>query len=112
MFKSTTRLILFIMLSSVLMTLLCCSRHSKVWEELDLAEKLMDVNPDSAIIIIERIDTSALKDDEESARYALLKSMALDKNYIDTTSFDILQPAIDYYLEKGSADERLRTLYY
>lgn len=100
------------MLSSVLMTLLCCSRHSKVWEELDLAEKLMDVNPDSAIIIIERIDTSALKDDEESARYALLKSMALDKNYIDTTSFDILQPAIDYYLEKGSADERLRTLYY
>ena len=46
------------------------------------------------------------------ARYALLKSMALDKNYIDTTTFDVLQPAIDYYLKKGSADEKLRTYYY
>ena len=44
--------------------------------------------------------------------YALLRSMALDKNYIDTTIFDILQPAIDYYPEHGTADERLRTYYY
>ena len=36
-------------------------------------------------------------------------SMALDKNYIDTTTFDIIQPAIDYYLSKGNADEKLRT---
>lgn len=39
-------------------------------------------------------------------------SMALDKNYIDTTTFDVLQPAIDYYLTRGTADEKLRTLYY
>jgi hypothetical protein len=38
--------------------------------------------------------------------------MALDKNYIDTTTFDVLQPAIDYYLDHGTPDERLRTLYY
>lgn len=47
-----------------------------------------------------------------SPKYALLMSMALDKNYIDTTSFDVLQPAIDYYLEKGTPDEKLRTYYY
>ncbi len=39
-------------------------------------------------------------------------SMALDKNYIDTTTFDVLQPAIDYYLKKGTPDEELRTYYY
>ena len=49
---------------------------------------------------------------EEVARYALMKSMALDKNYVDTTTFDVLQPAIDYYFKKGSPDERLRTYYY
>ena len=38
--------------------------------------------------------------------------MALDKNYIDTTTFDVLQPAIDYYIKKGSPDEKLRTYYY
>ncbi|MDE6511230.1 MAG: hypothetical protein K2L00_03945, partial [Muribaculaceae bacterium] len=53
-----------------------------------------------------------LKGKRERARYALLKSMALDKNYVDTTAFDILQPAIDYYLENGTPDEKLRTYYY
>ena len=49
---------------------------------------------------------------EEKAEYALLLSMALDKNFVDTTTFSIIQPAIDYYLEKGTPDEKLRTLYY
>ena len=38
--------------------------------------------------------------------------MALDKNCIDTTTFDILQPAIDYYIKHGTPDEQLRTYYY
>lgn len=112
MIKRTTRLTVLMMLSCLLMTLISCDRHSEAWNELNQAELLMGTKPDSALTIIERINTSAIKGEEETARYALLKSMALDKNYIDTTSFDILQPAIDYYLENGSADERLRTLYY
>ena len=38
--------------------------------------------------------------------------MALDKNYIDKTSFEVLQPAIDYYEDNGSATDKLRTYYY
>ena len=38
--------------------------------------------------------------------------MALDKNYIDKTDFDVLQPAIDYYEDHGSATDKLRTFYY
>ncbi len=68
--------------------------------------------PDSSLLIIDHIPTENLSDTEQKARYALLKSMALDKNYIDTTTFDVLQPAIDYYLDHGTPDERLRTLYY
>ncbi len=79
---------------------------------MDKAEELMNSRPDSALTVLSSIEKTSLGDDEEKARYALLMSMALDKNYIDTTSFDVLQPAIDYYLEKGTPDERLRTLYY
>ena len=50
--------------------------------------------------------------DADGPRYALLRSMALDKNYIDTTDFSVLQPAIDYYLTKGTPDQKLRTYYY
>ena len=79
---------------------------------MDRAESLMESAPDSAMTILDSISLGALSSQKDKARYALLKSMALDKNYIDATSFDLLQPAIDYYLKKGSPDEKLRTLYY
>jgi len=100
-----------IMLVSAIL-LFACERHSQIWEQMDTAEKLMNNKPDSALIILENIPVSSIKDKEVSARYALLKSMALDKNYIDTTTFDILQPAIDYYVQNGTPDEKLRTYYY
>lgn len=88
-----------------------CSNH-KQQKTLNRAESLMEAHPDSALTILEGIEKSELGSKEEKARYALLMSMALDKNYIDTTSFDVLQPAIDYYLENGNPTEKLRTYYY
>ncbi len=88
-----------------------CSNH-KVQVTLTRAESLMESYPDSALSLLKGIEKSDLGSREEQARYALLLSMALDKNYIDTTNFQVLQPAIDYYLEKGNANEKLRTYYY
>lgn len=79
---------------------------------MDMAEDLMDTKPDSAIVILENIPIININNKKIAARYALLKSMALDKNYIDTTTFDVLQPAIDYYTKNGTPDEKLRTYYY
>jgi len=79
---------------------------------MDKAEDLMNSRPDSALAILSTIDKYRLGDEEEKARYALLKSMALDKNYIDTTSFDVLQPAIDYYPANGMSNDKLRTWFY
>ena len=62
----------------------------------------MDAKPDSALVVLENIPSSSVKGKEAAARYALLKSIALDKNYIDTTTFDVLQPAIDYYVKNGT----------
>lgn len=89
-----------------------CDRHRAAWEKLDMAESLMDSKPDSALEVLESIPASNVKGKEVAARYALLKSIALDKNYIDTTTFDVLQPAIDYYIKHGTPNERLRTYYY
>lgn len=89
-----------------------CGKNPKIDSLLTKADDLMAQHPDSSMAILNGIDRAQLGSDKECARYALLMSMALDKNYIDTTTFDVLQPAIDYYLENGSADERLRTLYY
>ena len=102
---------LVIVLISVIM-LVACERHTPTWKQMDIAENLMNAKPDSARAVLDGSPVSDVKGKEASARYALLKSMALDKNYIDTTTFNILQPAIDYYIEHGTPDERLRTYYY
>lgn len=88
-----------------------CSESPEM-EKLTLSETLIEERPDSAFAILSGIDKNDLKGKREKAKYALLMSMALDKNYIDTTTFDILQPAIDYYLKKGTPDEKLKTYYY
>ncbi|MDE5807151.1 MAG: hypothetical protein K2H76_03480 [Muribaculaceae bacterium] len=79
---------------------------------LNRAEDLMETHPDSSLQILNSIEKTNLSSSEEKARYALLMSMALDKNYIDTTTFDVLQPAIDYYLREGGPDEKMKTYYY
>ncbi|MDE6523314.1 MAG: hypothetical protein K2L17_10885 [Muribaculaceae bacterium] len=89
-----------------------CNGPSDIDDRLNIAEELMEDMPDSALYILNCIDGSDLRGNRIKARYALLKSMALDKNYINTTTFDVLQPAIDYYLRKGNPDEKIRTYYY
>lgn len=112
MIKKIEPLINIILLAIVVLTMGCCDRHGAAWDKLDMAEELMNTKPDSALTVLESIPASDVKGKETSARYALLKSMALDKNCIDTTTFDVLQPAIDYYIEYGSPDEQFRTYYY
>ena len=112
MSKCPLLLTLAALLTALLMAVGCSSRPSAGMGVLATADSLMESRPDSALRLLRTVDPSELRRGEESARYALLMSMALDKNYIDTTTFDILRPAIDYYLRKGTPDERLRTLYY
>lgn len=103
------------LLAIMLLWAACCVSSCSESTELSCmtsAEALMEQHPDSALSILKTIDKSHLASKAERARYALLMSMALDKNYIDTTAFDILRPAIDYYLENGTPDEKLRTYYY
>lgn len=88
-----------------------CS-ESEEQRVLNHVEEVIEAHPDSALTILRGVDKASLGSDREKAQYALLMSMALDKNYIDTTTFDVLQPAIDYYLDNGNPDDRLKTFYY
>ena len=102
----------FISIIILILLFVGCTENQEVWDKLESADNLIETQPNSSLIILESLSKDKLKTKEEKARYALLMSMALDKNYIDTTTFDILQPAIDYYLKKGTPDEKLRTYYY
>lgn len=96
----------------VLLSLASCTKHSEHWETLTQMETIIEQRPDSVLNVLQATDIDKLIGDEERAKHALLYSMALDKNYIDKTDFEVLQPAIDYYEDNGSATDKLRTYYY
>ena len=89
-----------------------CNRHSEHWATITEMERNIEERPDSLLNVLQSINTDELVGDEERAKHALLLSIALDKNVIDKTDFEVLQPAIDYYEDNGSATDKLRTYYY
>jgi len=84
------RTVIYISLLAIL-CMLSCSRHSVHWETLAQVETFIEEQPDSALAALQRIDAQELAGKEERAKYALLLSMALDKNYVDKADFEVLQ---------------------
>lgn len=95
--------------------LLCamgCGNHTAVKGVLDSAEAIMNERPDSALVLLENIDSAAVRGRATAARYSLLRSMALDKNVIDTADISIILPAVRYYERKGDDLSKARTFFY
>ena len=79
---------------------------------MDTADAVMWTRPDSALAVLESIDTLSLKTKAQRARYSLLYTMALDRNRIDTTDLRVIQPAVRYYERYGSKDDKMKMYYY
>lgn len=95
--------------------LLCamgCGNHTAVKGVLDSAEAIMNERPDSALVLLENIDSAAVRGRATAARYSLLLSMALDKNVIDTADISIILPAVRYYERRGDDLSKARTFFY
>ena len=86
--------------------------QSRITVILDNAERLLNTQPDSALCILESIPSSELRSEESNARYALLKSIAFDKNFIDLQSDSIIRIATSYYSQSGAGVNRMRAWYY
>ena len=83
-------------------TLFACNKHTETEALLSKAELQMDEHPNSALILLQELDTKQLTSADEKALYALLYSQALDKNYIDITDDSLINIAVDYYKNKKS----------
>lgn len=102
----------YIIVIILALCLVSCSHHSKHWETLTQIETFVEENPDSALSVLQGIEVDDLSGSEEKAKHALLLLMALDKNDVAETDFEILHPAIDYYKNNGTPTEQMLTLFY
>lgn len=84
----------------------------------DVRNQLKDIEsyiadrPDSALAIIESIDSTVLRTKGLQAHHALLHAMALDKNYIDVKDDSLALTAVKYYQKHGQKKYLARARYY
>ena len=90
----------------------CTATNSDALLLLNKVEQQIEQYPDSALNTLDAITPSMLGNRADKARYALLKSMALDKNYIDVTSDSLTSVAIAYYKKHGTPDDKMKAYYY
>ncbi len=88
----------------------CVSRQTAA--TLNDVETYIQARPDSALSTIRAIDTTTLRMRALRAHYSLLHAMALDKNWIDTTDVNVVMPAVEYYREHGTSDQKMKAYYY
>ena len=99
----------YILVPVIVLAVSCRSETASI---LDRAEALLSDRPDSALALIESIPRDELKTNRTMARYALLKSWALDKNYIDVAADSLTRLAVDYYSIHGDKKYRMLAWYY
>lgn len=93
-------------------TLIGCTAPKGTMEILERAELQMNEHPDSAKILLESVDRRSLRTRRARARFALLYSQALDKNYIDVDQDSLAQIATRFYRRRGTANEKALAYYY
>lgn len=99
-------------ISVILSLFLTSCFYSETRTKLKLAESQLQTKPDSCLAVISSIDQGNLRTKKEKARYALLMSAALDKNYIDVYSDSLITIATDYYSLRNDPRRRMMANYY
>lgn len=96
----------------VLCTLMCSCQLRDIEQILSTAERQLTTAPDSALTTIRSVKWYSVLKPERRAKYGLIHSIALDKNYIDVTSDSLIRFSTRYYDYKGSPEQRMRAYYY
>lgn len=99
-----------VILLCALMLSSCADKE--VSRALSQADDLMWTKPDSALAVLESVDTLDLKTKAQRAEFSLLYTMALDRNHFTIPNLHIIEPAERYYERYGSKDAKMKMFFY
>lgn len=89
-----------------------CSHDATARDAMDEAERLMESRPDSAYVIMTSIDKADLRNAGDQARFALLMTQSMDKNYLEPSDDSLISMAVDYYQKTGDFKLQAMSNYY
>lgn len=99
--------------SLLVVIMFACADSRDSFKLLTDADRLMESNTDSALTLLNCIDTAAdLREDGRKALYYLLLTQAQYKKYHPATADSMLNFSLEYYKRIGDEEKYARTYYY
>lgn len=95
-------IVVFVLLSIAFFS---CRENQVASEQMDRAETLLPVHPDSAYAILEGIALPDKLNERQFARWCMLYSRAADKLFKDMLYTEQLNRALDWYKSHGTAEQ-------
>ena len=86
--------------------------HRPTRDALERADALIDEHEDSALAVLQTIDTTRLSGRRDRALYGLLMTQALVKLHEPVTSDSLIAPAARYFAAGNDRHHAMRALYY
>ena len=102
------RLIFFFLLGIIV----SCSSERDTVRLVNQAEKIVQEHPDQALRMLDTLSRGNFSSRKERARYGIVKSMALTKNWIEPSSDSLIRPAVEYYGKSRQYDYRMKAWFY
>lgn len=90
----------------------CYEDNHSVSHILKSADSLMQVSPDSALLILKSIKYPGKLSKKEKADFAILYSQAQDKLHIRQTSDSLIREAVKYYSRGRNKEREMQAYYY
>ena len=102
----------FLILSICLSSLIACRQTTTIAPVLHQAETFMSESSDSALLLLEAIQSPEKQSAEDYATWCLLLTQARDKNYLEHTSDSVINIAVRYFEKKSNMKRKAQAYYY
>ncbi len=96
----------------LLLGVVSCQQPSYHWSTIQDVNNYIEVAPDSALTVLSSINSEDLNTEEEKATYALLLTMALDKNHITIKNDSLISFATEYFAKVEDRENTMISNYY
>lgn len=89
-----------------------CRYNREQKQLIDLAERIIEEHPDSALLLLNTFQKESLTSAQDKARYCVVKSIAYNKCYFNIASDSLIRFAVDYYKDRKDYAYRMKAWYY
>lgn len=90
----------------------CAKKEPELRVELQQAEELMWVHPDSALMLLEKMDIAKRENELNYATWCLLVTQARNKLYIEETSDSLINVALAYFEKQSDPLRKAQAFFY